>query len=85
MGVTTAFVGYATAELSAFLPVSGGFVVQAGLFLDKSMAISTGWIWWYSMAVTMPGELTAASSLFAYWRPVSLSASPSTGMALISA
>ncbi|KAF9445904.1 hypothetical protein P691DRAFT_777232, partial [Macrolepiota fuliginosa MF-IS2] len=67
MGTVTAAVAYTSAEMSAFKPVGGGFVRHAGMWLDKSSCVSIGWNFWYSMAITMPAEITAASTLLGFW------------------
>ncbi|KXN90165.1 Lysine-specific permease [Leucoagaricus sp. SymC.cos] len=69
MGTVTAAVAYASAEMSAFKPVGGGFVRHAGMWLDQSSSISIGWNFWYSMAITMPAEITAAATLLGFWAP----------------
>ncbi|KAJ3565910.1 hypothetical protein NP233_g7342 [Leucocoprinus birnbaumii] len=76
MGTVTAAVAYASAEMSAFKPVGGGFVRHAALWLDKSSSISIGWNFWYSMAITMPAEITAAATLLNFWAPNLNSAIP---------
>lgn len=37
-------VAYSAAEMSAFKPVGGGFVRHAGMWLDKSAGITTGYL-----------------------------------------
>ncbi|KAF5320671.1 hypothetical protein D9619_001519 [Psilocybe cf. subviscida] len=73
LGCVLAFIimGTVTAsmEMSAFRPSSGGFVRHANLWLDKSSSIAIGWNFWYSMAITMPTELSAATTLLKYWNP----------------
>ncbi|KAF9474574.1 hypothetical protein BDN70DRAFT_884659 [Pholiota conissans] len=69
MGTVTASIAYISAEMSAFQPVEGGFVRHANMWLDKSTGIAIGWNFWYSIAITMPTEISAATSLLTYWKP----------------
>ncbi|TFK25531.1 hypothetical protein FA15DRAFT_563079, partial [Coprinopsis marcescibilis] len=69
MGTVTASIALISAEMSAFKPVGGGFVRHAGLWIDRSCGIIIGWNFWYSMAVTMPAELSAATTLLGFWNP----------------
>ncbi|KAF5351956.1 hypothetical protein D9756_007438 [Leucocoprinus leucothites] len=69
MGTVTAAIAYVSAEMSAFKPVGGGFVRHAASWLDKSSSVSIGWNFWYSMAITMPAEVTAAATLLEFWAP----------------
>ncbi|EXJ78910.1 hypothetical protein A1O3_08410 [Capronia epimyces CBS 606.96] len=67
MGFITAGIAYMSGELSAFQPVSGGFVRHATRMIDPAMGAATGWNFWYSMAITAPAEITAASALIQFW------------------
>ena len=39
------------------------------MFTDKALGITTGYTFWYLLAITAPAEIVAASSLVGYWRP----------------
>ncbi|KAF8971041.1 amino acid permease/ SLC12A domain-containing protein [Flammula alnicola] len=69
MGTVTASIAYISAEMSSFQPVGGGFVRHANMWLDKSTGIAIGWNFWYSMAITMPTEISAATTLLSFWKP----------------
>ncbi|KAF8813676.1 hypothetical protein BYT27DRAFT_7268002 [Phlegmacium glaucopus] len=69
MGTVTASIAYSSAEMSAFKPVGGGFVRHATMWLDKSTGVAIGWNFWYSIAITMPTEICAATSLLGFWNP----------------
>ncbi|KAH8896908.1 hypothetical protein GQ53DRAFT_819159 [Thozetella sp. PMI_491] len=69
MSFLTASVALTCGELSAFLPVSGGFVRHAARFIQPSLGAATGWNYWYMMAVTGPAELSAAATLINFWSP----------------
>ncbi|KDR75338.1 hypothetical protein GALMADRAFT_249379 [Galerina marginata CBS 339.88] len=69
MGTVTASMAYISAEMSALKPVQGGFVRHAAMWLDGSSGIAVGWNFWYSMVITMPTEISAATTLLAFWKP----------------
>ncbi|PPQ69682.1 hypothetical protein CVT25_012920, partial [Psilocybe cyanescens] len=60
---------YISAEMSAFKPVEAGFVRHATMWLGRSTGLAIGWNFWYSMAITMPAEISAATTLVGFWRP----------------
>ncbi|KAJ3511218.1 hypothetical protein NLJ89_g4227 [Agrocybe chaxingu] len=39
------------------------------MWIDKSTGIAIGWNFWYSMAITMPTEISAATALVNFWTP----------------
>ncbi|KAF8756437.1 Amino acid permease [Rhizoctonia solani] len=62
-------VAYTASEMSAFSPVSGGFVRHTTKFVDPVLGAVTGWNFWYSMAITAVVELVATCILVSYWAP----------------
>lgn len=69
MGSVTASIALIAAEMSAFKPMGGGFIRHATMWIDHSAGIVAGWNFWYSMAITMPAEVSAAVTLLGYWNP----------------
>jgi amino acid transporter len=69
MGTVTASIAYSSAEMSGFKPAGGGFVRHATMWLDKSTGLAIGWNFWYSIAITMPAEISAATTLIGFWNP----------------
>ncbi len=63
MGLITAGVSYTTGEITAFMPVTGGFVRHATAFIEPALGAATGWNFWYTMAISVPAELSAAATL----------------------
>ncbi|KAL8305815.1 hypothetical protein RB597_003491 [Gaeumannomyces tritici] len=59
----------ALAEMATFLPVSGGFTVYAGRFVDRSLGFAMGWIYWFSWAITFALEVTISGLIIQYWAP----------------
>ncbi|KAF8608286.1 hypothetical protein BDV93DRAFT_552129 [Ceratobasidium sp. AG-I] len=69
MGFVTAAVAYTASEMSAFSPLSGGFVRHTTKFIDPVLGAVTGWNFWYSMSITATVELVATCILVSYWAP----------------
>lgn len=69
MGIVTAAVAYTASEMSAFSPLSGGFVRHTTKFIDPVLGAVTGWNFWYSMSITATVELVATCILVSYWAP----------------
>ncbi|KAF2635885.1 hypothetical protein P280DRAFT_410704 [Massarina eburnea CBS 473.64] len=67
MGLITWGVALTTAEISAFMPVTGGFVRHATKFVQPALGAATGWNFWYTMAITAPAELSAAATVINFW------------------
>ncbi|KAF3045366.1 hypothetical protein E8E11_009198 [Didymella keratinophila] len=67
MGLIACGVALSTGEMSAFMPVTGGFVRHATRIVQPALGTATGWNFWYTMAVTAPAELSAAATLINFW------------------
>ncbi|KAA8573415.1 hypothetical protein EYC84_005001 [Monilinia fructicola] len=67
MGFVTAGVSYTTGEITAFMPVTGGFVRHATAFVEPALGAATGWNFWYTMAISVPAEMSAAATLVQFW------------------
>ncbi|KAK4617767.1 Proline-specific permease [Fulvia fulva] len=67
MGLITWGVALMTGEISAFMPVTGGFVRHATKFVQPALGCATGWNFWYTMAITAPAELAAAATVINSW------------------
>lgn len=67
MGLIACGITFSTGEMSAFMPVTGGFVRHATRFVQPALGTATGWNFWYTMAVTAPAELSAAATLINFW------------------
>ncbi|KAF8299303.1 hypothetical protein DL93DRAFT_2091199 [Clavulina sp. PMI_390] len=69
MAFITGAVAVSSGEMAAFMPVAGGFVRHTAVFVDRSLAVTVGWNFWYDIALTQAVEIVAASGLAAYWAP----------------
>lgn len=67
MGLVTAGVSYTTGEISAFMPDTGGFIRHATRFVDPALGAATGWNFWYTMAISVPAEISAAATVVQFW------------------
>ncbi|KZO90439.1 amino acid permease [Calocera viscosa TUFC12733] len=54
-------------EMTTLYPVSGSFTHYATRFVDPALGFALGWNYWYSYAVTLPNEITAAAIVISYW------------------
>ncbi|KAI9352316.1 amino acid permease [Zopfochytrium polystomum] len=57
----------ALGEMAAFLPLPGGHLTLAKRFFDPSLSFALGWNYFYTWAMILPAELSAASLLVHYW------------------
>ena len=56
------------AEMTAYLPVQGASVpYYVHRFFDPSLAFAAGWNYWYSYAMLVAAEISAASVVIDYW------------------
>lgn len=60
-------------EMAAYMPVSGSFSTYASRFIDPAFGFAMGWNYWFSWAITLAVEISAASILIKYWFPSSSS------------
>lgn len=56
------------AEMSTYMPVSGGFIGLAGKWVDEALGFLAGWNFFIYMALTVPFEISAVNVLLQYWR-----------------
>ncbi|WP_455280764.1 amino acid permease [Cupriavidus necator] len=56
-------------ELAVHMPVAGSFVTYSALYVDEGFGFALGWNYWFSLAVTIAVELTAAQLVMQYWFP----------------
>jgi amino acid transporter len=54
-------------EMTAYLPVPGGFIKLAERFVDPAFAFAMGWNYWYGWTLTLPAELSAAAAVINFW------------------
>jgi amino acid transporter len=54
-------------EMAAYVPVAGAFTTYATRFVDPSLGLAMGWIYWLSWSLTFALELNAAGLIIQYW------------------
>ncbi|KAJ5290783.1 Proline-specific permease [Penicillium angulare] len=60
----------AIAEVGAYLPVHGGTMSYHGFrYVSRSLGFAMGYLYWYSLGILVPYEITAASLVIGYWDP----------------
>jgi yeast amino acid transporter len=67
MGLVTAGVSFTTGEITAFKTETGGFVRHATHFVEPALGAAAGWNFWYTIAIAVPAELSAAATLIQFW------------------
>ncbi|QRV74899.1 amino acid permease [Ceratobasidium sp. AG-Ba] len=67
MGCVVYCMMIALGEMATLFPVAGGFTHYATRFIDPAVGFALGYNYWYSYAITLPTELTAAAIVIDYW------------------
>ena len=58
----------AITEIAAYLPTRGSSMNLFGFrYVSRSMGFSLGWLYWYSLGILVPYEITAAGLVIDYW------------------
>ncbi|GAA5948850.1 hypothetical protein JCM21900_003448 [Sporobolomyces salmonicolor] len=68
MGCVVGSMMIALGELTTLYPVSGAFTHYSARFVDPAVGFALGWNYWYSYAITLPTEITAAALVIQFWR-----------------
>lgn len=69
IGVMVYFLMTSLGEMAAYIPVAGSFSAYAGRFVDPALGFALGWNYWFSWAITIAAEISAASLIVRYWLP----------------
>ena len=62
------FVNNSVAEMTTFMPISGGFVRMAGKWVDDAFGFMAGWNFFFYEALLIPFEITAITQVLSFWR-----------------
>lgn len=73
IGIMVYFIMTSLGELASFMPVSGAFSTYASRFIDPSLGFALGWNYWFTWAMTLAAELSAATMVMKFWFPDSSS------------
>ncbi|EFP81405.2 uncharacterized protein PGTG_07026 [Puccinia graminis f. sp. tritici CRL 75-36-700-3] len=72
MGTVVCSVQMALGEMITYMPCHGALTTFPARFVDPALGFSVGWNYWYSFAICVAGEVTAAAIVVDYWKaPVS--------------
>lgn len=62
------FIVTAITEVATYLPVAGGTMSYYGSRnVSNSLGFAMGWLYFYSLAILVPYEITAGSLVIGYW------------------
>lgn len=67
IGVAAAGVVLVVAEMGALVPLSGGIVRYAEIFVDPALSFANGWNLVYKGLIFIPTEIVAAAVLMNFW------------------
>lgn len=66
--IMLAMVNSSIAEMSTYMPVSGGFIGLAGRWVDDALGFMVGWNFFIYEALLIPFEITAINLILSFWR-----------------
>ncbi|KAE8385918.1 amino acid permease-domain-containing protein [Aspergillus alliaceus] len=66
--VMLALVNNCMAEMSTYMPVSGGFIYLASKWVDDAVGFMVGWNFFLYEAIMIPFEITAITLVLSFWR-----------------
>lgn len=69
IGIMVYLIMMSLGELATFLPDSGSFSTYATKFVDPALGFALGWNYWYTWAITIAVELSAAAIIMKFWFP----------------
>ena len=70
MTVLIMFIITAITEVAAHIPIAGGTMSYFGFrYVSSSLGFAMGWLYWYSLGILVPYEITAAGLVIDYWSP----------------
>ncbi|KAL4746001.1 hypothetical protein BDW72DRAFT_42923 [Aspergillus terricola var. indicus] len=69
IGLAVFFIMTALGEMAAYIPMKKGFSGYATRYAHPALGFATGWNYFFSYAIAIPTNLTAAGLIIHYWRP----------------
>lgn len=75
-----ALVNNSIAEMSTFMPVSGGFIRLAGHWVDDALGFAAGWNFFFYEALLIPFEITALNLVLSFWNEKITNPGPTAGI-----
>ncbi|KAF6842757.1 General amino acid permease AGP2-like protein 1 [Colletotrichum musicola] len=75
-----ALVNNSIAEMSTYMPVSGGFIRLAGVWVDDALGFMVGWNYFLYEALLIPFEITALNLVLSFWNEKITEPGPTAGI-----
>ncbi|ORX92840.1 lysine-specific permease [Basidiobolus meristosporus CBS 931.73] len=69
IGTMVFFLMTSLGEMATYMPISGSFNAYGARFVDPAFGFALSWNYWYSWALTVAVELSAAGLIMEYWLP----------------
>ncbi|CAG8923322.1 unnamed protein product [Penicillium salamii] len=66
--IMLSMVNNSIAEMTTYMPVSGGFISHAGKWVDDAWGFLAGWNLFIFMALSIPFEISAVNLFLQFWR-----------------
>jgi yeast amino acid transporter len=60
---------HSMAEMTTYMPISGGFIRLAGHWVDDALGFAGGWNFYIYLGIIVPFEITALSLVLSFWSP----------------
>jgi len=70
------------AEMTTYMPVSGGFIRLAGHWADDALGFMAGWNFFLYEGLLIPFEITAINLVLSYWSPEITNPGPTAGICI---
>ena len=67
--IVIANINNSMAEMTTYMPVTGGFIRLAGHWVDDALGFASGWNFYIYLGLIVPFEITALSLVLSYWSP----------------
>ena len=77
-----ALVNNSIAEMTTYMPVSGGFIRLAGHWVDDAFGFMAGWNFFFYEALLIPFEISALNLVLSYWSDKITDPGPTAGICL---
>ncbi|UPL02226.1 hypothetical protein LCI18_013160 [Fusarium solani-melongenae] len=70
------------AEMVTHMPIAGGFIRLAGVWVDEALGFMVGWNFFFYEALLIPFEIVALNVIVSFWAPNIVEAGPTAGFCL---
>lgn len=77
-----ALVNNSIAEMTVYMPISGGFVRLAGHWVDDAWGFMAGWNFFLYEALLIPFEITALNLVISFWDERITAPGPTAGICI---